>query len=129
MSSITTLKNEEMLQTYYHNMTVEDVGSSKIAMYIEVMTEKLREMGFVYRIRVPPKRMGIHPSNRDFYGFASDEVLDLGEGITDIGVSFQAARGAAAFEESPCHQCCKHTRALCNPIESLATFQERTKKQ
>ena len=76
-------------------------AQAKAATLLEEANSMLRSLGCLYRMAFPPKRVGIHPANRDAYGVSATEVLDLGLGSASIGFSFPACAAAAALTHLP----------------------------
>ena len=82
-------------------MTMLDAGAPKKAALVDEATEILRTMGFVYRQRIPPKLVGIHPANRDAYGVSGTEVADLGLGVVSTGFFGFCVRRRCMFRRIP----------------------------
>jgi hypothetical protein len=115
------LQDEQLLQIM-KQLHSDDDTDKKLCMLTRQATERLRAMGFVKKLRLPPKAVGIHPSNRNEYGFVADEVLDLGDGVCGIGIDESYTSQATAFGEGPKKLCDAHTRSICNANPNLATF-------
>ena len=120
--SVQQILNDAQLAPIMAELQKDDDDDKKICMLVRQATERLRAMGFVQKLRIPPKSIGIHPSNRNEYGFVADEVLDLGEGLCSIGIDETATMQAAAFGESPSKKIDAYTRGICNAQPNLATF-------
>ncbi len=81
----------------------------KVASLVAQFTNRAKEMKVCYKQRVPPKLVGIHPSNRDEYGVGEKSVHDLLWGIAHIGLCW-GTLAPASFQETPDKKIDAYTR-------------------
>ena len=74
--------------------------NSRIVSVVDDILDHLTDLGFVYRVRVLPAMMGVHPRNRDALGINEADCHKLGADICALGWSSNACRDAIAIEES-----------------------------
>ena len=102
--------------------------SSRIVSVVDDIVDHLTDLGFVYRMRVLPAMMGVHPQNRDGLGINEADCHKLGADICALGWSSNACRDAIAIEDSPSGHIETFTAKICNGTNRLAHVQPGTIK-
>ncbi|OLP82472.1 hypothetical protein AK812_SmicGene36890 [Symbiodinium microadriaticum] len=63
----------------------EAADGDKMVKVVEATLEFLRKHHLLSTMKLEPKLVGVHPSNRDGYGVNPQDVLDLVDSIIDVG--------------------------------------------
>ena len=63
----------------------EAADGDKLVKVVENTLDYLRKHHLVSTMKLEPKLVGVHPSNRDGYGVNPQDVLDLVDSIVDVG--------------------------------------------
>ena len=79
--------------------SVVDRDDGKIIAVVDEIMRLLEEDGHVYKMRIPPRNVGIHFANRDGFGCSGVECQALGSEIFDVGFSFLMTAGATCQED------------------------------
>jgi hypothetical protein len=79
---------------------VED-GTLGLMKAAEQVVEGLRAKGFVYSMSIPPRLVGMDPSNRDGEGCNAQAVLDLAHEIAEVGFIWRETEHAMCIEVVP----------------------------
>ena len=74
--------------------------NNKAVSAVESIFVLLSEKDLSYRMKMPPKMVGVHPANRNGLGVIASEVHSLGEQIACLGWSTAAVSGAVCIEAS-----------------------------
>lgn len=72
---------------------------SKIVETVETIVGLLMEDGLVTQMHIPPKNVGVHPSNRYGFGVSAAKVHDLGAKIVGMGWSWAACALAISMAD------------------------------
>ena len=76
-----------------------DRDEGRFVSVIDDILEKLEEQKMVYRMRIPPRRVGTDKANRGGYGISAIEVHALGDDIFRMGWSKAATAHAVCCED------------------------------
>ena len=74
--------------------------NAKVVSVVEEVLKKLESQKLVYRARIHPRRVGVHPANRGGWGISVVEVHALGGEIIEMGWSMQATAHAVCVEDN-----------------------------
>ena len=89
--------------------------------HVDEITKLLSASGLTYRMKIPPRMVGVHPKNRFGYGVQAQSVHKLGSEIVASGFSVAACSHACAIEENPDDRRIElFTRTLTSGTEKLA---------
>ena len=83
-----------------------------LASSVEMVLGLLLTLGLAYYARIPPKRVGVHPSNRYGLGVVASWMHSLGAKIVRMGWSWHACSGAVCIEDDMARSTATYTRAL-----------------
>ena len=72
---------------------------SKVVSVVDQVLERLESQNLAYRMRTPPKKVGVHPATRGGYGVSAVEVHALGSDIVHMGWSPAATANAVCIED------------------------------
>ena len=84
----------------------------RIVSAVDQVVDILIELKLAYRLRIPPKMVGVHPANRGGYGISASEIHSLGEEIVEMGWSWGACSHAICIEDDEDMTISKYTCSL-----------------
>ena len=111
----------ERFHELYQNANEPD---AQLVFTTDEMISILLEKGLARKRSVPPKRVGIHKSNREGLGVVDESVHGIGMDIHTDGFVWKAVAEACAFEDDDAGTNAAFTCAICNDDKSLATYVE-----
>ena len=84
----------------------------RIVSAVDQVVDILIELKLAYRLRIPPKMVGVHPANRGGYGISASEIHSLGEEVVEMGWSWGACSHAICIEDDEDMTISKYTCSL-----------------
>lgn len=75
-------------------------ADARLVSVVDEVLASLEKSGLAYRLRIPPKLVGVHPANRNGYGVSAIEVHALGAEIVKMGWSPVVTRHAVCVEDT-----------------------------
>lgn len=84
---------------------------ARVVSVVEETLGLLEASNLAYRLRIPPKMVGVHPANRNGCGVSATEVHALGVEITSMGWHLGHTSHAVCVEDSESSAVAKFTRA------------------
>ena len=95
-----------------------DDSNSRIATVIDTVLQTLEREGLAWRVRIPPKHVGIHPQNRGGWGVTPAGVHALGSKIVAMGFLPSETSHAVCIEDA-CGESRDFSQALCDTSDGL----------
>ena len=105
-----------------------DKQDSQFVAIIDNIVCRLMDHKLAWRMKVPPRLVGVHPANRGGYGVSAVEVHALGRDIVKMGWSPAATAHAACIEDGPDKSIAKFSVRLSRSTPGLGVVDESTIK-
>ena len=80
---------------------------------VDDILQELADANLSYRMKLPPRTVGVQPANRDGLGVSEADVHSLGAEIVTLGFSHNACKDAICVEDGPANAIELFTTALC----------------
>ncbi len=110
----------------YNNLSTSK-DKAKLVQGVEVMITLLLGCGLAYMLEIPPKLMGVHPSNRGGKGMVAQACHRKCYKIVTVGFSFTKCTPdrAVGFEDNPVTRIIDiHTQKMCASSKGFADLSE-----
>ena len=98
--------------------SVHETDSRLVSVVDEVLA-KLEASKLAWRVKLPPRLVGVHPDNRGGFGVSGSEVHRLGSDIVGMGWSHAATAHAVCVEDSADHKTATFTTSLAQSSPGL----------
>lgn len=82
------------------SVTSDTSNMGKAVSVVDDVLENLVAAGLAWRMRLPPRHVGVHPCNRGGYGVSAIHVHDLGRDVVEMGWSPSATAHAVCIEDN-----------------------------
>ena len=103
--------------------SVQGMQDSKLVSIVDEALERLVKDSLAWRVRLPPKLVGVHPKNRGGWGVSGGNVHKLGSKVVEIGWSPSATEHAVCVEDFD-NTCAAFTEKLVKESDGLLAANE-----
>ena len=103
--------------------SVRGMQDSKLVSIVDEALERLVKDSLAWRVRLPPKLVGVHPKNRGGWGVSGGNVHKLGSKVVEIGWSPSATEHAVCVEDFD-NTCAAFTEKLVKESDGLLAANE-----